>query len=114
MTNDDVIVFFVVVVGFFFFFDILLFSSNKKIDICPANVLDETLQTLTKMLKAPGSNKMPMMVSTMVGRQKRILRREENKNKNNRSKKQEEEVSPLIVPRNYQEKLVDLILTGFP
>jgi GTPase len=35
-----------------------------KIDMCPANVLENTLDVLQKMLKAPGSMKLPMIVKT--------------------------------------------------
>eukprot|EP00301_Raphidiophrys_heterophryoidea_P001584 c10762_g1_i1.p1 GENE.c10762_g1_i1~~c10762_g1_i1.p1 ORF type:complete len:421 (-),score=69.16 c10762_g1_i1:37-1299(-) len=33
-----------------------------KIDICPPNVLKETIDSLTRMVKAPGSRKMPIFV----------------------------------------------------
>jgi GTPase len=42
-----------------------VFVVITKIDMCPANVLEDTLQLLQKILKSPGCRKMPLMVSTM-------------------------------------------------
>lgn len=35
-----------------------------KIDMCPPNVLQETLKLLNRVLKSPGSRKIPVMVQT--------------------------------------------------
>ena len=35
-----------------------------KIDMCPPNVLQETLKLLVKILKSPGCRKVPVMVKT--------------------------------------------------
>ncbi|KAF2746271.1 P-loop containing nucleoside triphosphate hydrolase protein [Sporormia fimetaria CBS 119925] len=35
-----------------------------KIDICPPNILEETLSQLTKILKSPGARKIPIFVKT--------------------------------------------------
>lgn len=39
------------------------FFVVTKIDICPANVLESTLNVLRQMLRAPGSKKIPMFVN---------------------------------------------------
>ncbi|KKA27893.1 hypothetical protein TD95_004277 [Thielaviopsis punctulata] len=35
-----------------------------KIDICPPNILEQTLKSLTKILKSPGARKLPIFVKT--------------------------------------------------
>jgi GTPase len=40
------------------------FVVVTKIDIAPANVLDNTMNVLHKMLKAPGSKKLPLLIKT--------------------------------------------------
>ncbi|KAL2889716.1 GTP-binding protein 1 [Ceratocystis lukuohia] len=35
-----------------------------KIDICPPNILEQTLKSLTKILKSPGARKIPIFVKT--------------------------------------------------
>lgn len=35
-----------------------------KIDMCPANVLANTISQLTKILKSPGCRKIPMFIKT--------------------------------------------------
>eukprot|EP01094_Clydonella_sp_ATCC50884_P018850 TRINITY_DN3566_c0_g1_i1.p1 TRINITY_DN3566_c0_g1~~TRINITY_DN3566_c0_g1_i1.p1 ORF type:complete len:393 (-),score=115.37 TRINITY_DN3566_c0_g1_i1:179-1357(-) len=40
------------------------FVVVTKVDIAPENVLAETIRALTKMLKAPGSKKMPLFIKT--------------------------------------------------
>lgn len=39
-----------------------VFVVITKIDMCPANVLQETLQLLIKILKSPGCRKVPVMI----------------------------------------------------
>ncbi|XP_052788264.1 GTP-binding protein 1-like [Mya arenaria] len=39
-----------------------VFVVVTKIDMCPANVLDDTLKLLQKILKSPGCRKMPVLV----------------------------------------------------
>ncbi len=41
-----------------------VFVVVTKIDMCPANVLQETLQLLVKVLKSPGCRKVPVIVKT--------------------------------------------------
>ena len=38
------------------------FIVVTKIDMCPPNVLETTLTVLKKMLKAPGSKKIPLVI----------------------------------------------------
>lgn len=33
-----------------------------KIDICPPNILEETISQLTKILKSPGARKIPVFI----------------------------------------------------
>lgn len=40
-----------------------VFVVVTKVDMCPANVLEETLALLQKILKSPGCRKMPLLVS---------------------------------------------------
>ena len=40
-----------------------VFVVVTKIDMCPPNKLDETLQLLFRILKSPGCRKMPQLVS---------------------------------------------------
>lgn len=35
-----------------------------KIDICPPNILDETMTQITKMLRSPGARKVPALIKT--------------------------------------------------
>jgi len=42
-----------------------VFVVVTKIDMCPPNILQETLQMLHKILKSPGCRKMPVLVQTM-------------------------------------------------
>ena len=39
-----------------------VFVVVTKIDMCPANVLDDTLKLLQRILKSPGCRKMPVLV----------------------------------------------------
>lgn len=41
-----------------------VFVVVTKIDMCPSNVLQETLQLLVKVLKSPGCRKVPVIVRT--------------------------------------------------
>lgn len=41
-----------------------VFVVVTKIDMCPPNVLQETLKLLNRVLKSPGSRKIPVMVQT--------------------------------------------------
>lgn len=41
------------------------FIVVTKIDICPPNILEQTLTVLKRLLKAPGSKKLPLMVNNM-------------------------------------------------
>ena len=41
-----------------------VFVVVTKIDMCPPNVLQETLKLLVKILKSPGCRKVPVMVKT--------------------------------------------------
>lgn len=41
-----------------------VFVAVTKVDICPENVLEETITLLHKILKSPGCRKMPLMVSS--------------------------------------------------
>ncbi|OZJ05298.1 hypothetical protein BZG36_01945 [Bifiguratus adelaidae] len=41
-----------------------VFVVITKIDMCPANVLEDTIKQLTKILKSPGCRKIPMFVKT--------------------------------------------------
>lgn len=36
-----------------------------KIDICPPQILQETLSQLTKILKSPGARKIPIQINSM-------------------------------------------------
>ena len=40
-----------------------VFVVVTKIDMCPSNVLQETLKLLSRILKSPGCRKLPVMVS---------------------------------------------------
>jgi len=42
-----------------------VFVVVTKIDMCPPNILQETLQMLHKILKSPGCRKMPVLVQTV-------------------------------------------------
>ena len=42
-----------------------VFVVVTKIDMCPPNILHETLQMLHKILKSPGCRKMPVLVQTV-------------------------------------------------
>jgi len=42
-----------------------VFIIVTKIDMCPANILQDTLKQLSKMLKSPGCKKVPMFVHSM-------------------------------------------------
>ncbi|KAI6189077.1 Protein synthesis factor and Translation elongation factor EFTu EF1A domain containing protein [Aphelenchoides besseyi] len=42
-----------------------VFVVITKIDYCPENVLDETLKQLNKLLRSPGSRKLPVVVNNM-------------------------------------------------
>ena len=42
-----------------------VFVVITKIDMCPPNVLQETLKLLNKILKSPGCRKIPVLVQTM-------------------------------------------------
>ncbi len=42
-----------------------VFVVVTKIDICPPNVLDETLELLQRILKSPGCRKMPLLVTNV-------------------------------------------------
>ena len=46
------------------FFSVPVFVVVTKIDMCPPNVLQETLKLLVKILKSPGCRKVPVMVKT--------------------------------------------------
>jgi GTPase len=39
-----------------------VFVVVTKIDMCPPNVLQETLKLLSRVLKSPGCRKIPMMI----------------------------------------------------
>ena len=41
-----------------------VFVVITKIDMCPPNVLQETLQLLVKVLKSPGCRKVPVIVKS--------------------------------------------------
>lgn len=41
-----------------------VFVVVTKIDMCPPNVLQDTLRLLCKVLKSPGCRKVPLMVKT--------------------------------------------------
>lgn len=41
-----------------------VFVVVTKIDMCPSNVLQETLKVLLKLLKSPGCRKLPVLVQT--------------------------------------------------
>lgn len=41
-----------------------VFVVVTKIDMCPPNVLQDTLRLLTRVLKSPGCRKVPIMVKT--------------------------------------------------
>ena len=41
-----------------------MFVVVTKIDMCPANVLQDTLKLLTRVLKSPGCRKIPVMVQS--------------------------------------------------
>mgnify|MGYP002153696513 CR=1 FL=1 len=41
-----------------------VFVVVTKIDMCPENVLEDTLKLLQRILKSPGCRKMPVMVQT--------------------------------------------------
>jgi len=41
-----------------------LIFAVTKVDMCPANILKQTLDELTKILKSPGVNKLPVVVKT--------------------------------------------------
>ena len=45
-------------------FSVPVFVVVTKIDMCPPNVLQETLKLLVKILKSPGCRKVPVMVKT--------------------------------------------------
>ena len=42
-----------------------VFVVVTKVDICPENVLDDTMTLLQKILKSPGCRKMPLIVSNV-------------------------------------------------
>ena len=42
-----------------------VFVVITKIDMCPPNVLQETLKLLNKILKSPGCRKIPVLVQSM-------------------------------------------------
>jgi len=42
-----------------------VFVVVTKIDMCPPNILQETLHMLHKILKSPGCRKMPVLVQTV-------------------------------------------------
>lgn len=42
-----------------------VFVVVTKIDMCPANVLQETLKLLQRLLKSPGCRKIPVLVNSM-------------------------------------------------
>ena len=42
-----------------------VFVVVTKIDMCPPNVLQETLKLLQRVLKSPGCRKMPVLVQNM-------------------------------------------------
>ena len=41
-----------------------VFVVVTKIDMCPANILQETMKLLVRILKSPGCRKIPVVVST--------------------------------------------------
>ena len=41
-----------------------VFVVVTKIDMCPANILTDTMKLLTRILKSPGCRKIPMVVSS--------------------------------------------------
>lgn len=41
-----------------------VFVVVTKIDMCPENVLEDTLKLLQRILKSPGCRKMPVLVQT--------------------------------------------------
>jgi len=41
-----------------------VFVVITKIDMCPANILQETMKLLVRILKSPGCRKIPVVVST--------------------------------------------------
>lgn len=41
-----------------------VFVVVTKIDMCPPNVLQDTLRLLSRVLKSPGCRKVPLMVRT--------------------------------------------------
>lgn len=41
-----------------------VFVVVTKIDMCPSNVLQDTLKLLQKILKSPGCRKIPMLVTS--------------------------------------------------
>ncbi len=42
-----------------------VFVVVTKIDMCPLNVLQDTLKMLQRILKSPGCRKMPVLVQTV-------------------------------------------------
>lgn len=44
-----------------------IFIVLTKVDICPENVLNETLNNITKILKRPGIKKNPILISNPIG-----------------------------------------------
>ena len=42
-----------------------VFVVVTKIDMCPGNVLQDTLKMLQRILKSPGCRKMPVLVQTV-------------------------------------------------
>ena len=42
-----------------------VFVVITKIDMCPSNVLQETLRVLQRLLKSPGCRKIPVLVQSM-------------------------------------------------
>ena len=41
-----------------------VFVVLTKVDLCPPNVLDETIRTLTRLLKSPSCRKIPYLVQS--------------------------------------------------
>lgn len=42
-----------------------VFVVVTKIDMCPLNILQETLKVLLKLLKSPGCRKLPVLVQSV-------------------------------------------------
>ncbi|TNN83508.1 GTP-binding protein 1 [Liparis tanakae] len=51
-----------------------VFVVVTKIDMCPANILQETLKLLQRLLKSPGCRKIPVLISNVSGENMDLLK----------------------------------------